>query len=267
MRYILMILFVLFNSVIFCQKQDSVESPVIEFIPTIINSSSGLGDYLKENLIYPEYAYKNKISGTVFVCFTVDANKWVKKHVTNVHVIRSIHPSLDFAAINTVLRLPDKWNTPARGTCDTVRFVYPVKFDLGTVKPEQISDCFDKRINELLAMDSTTLNSILYKDKPVNRELYIPPVTVENNKNTKGKTSAKYIEIKGTVFDLQDKSPMPFVEIHEIGTTNATLSDYNGDFSLTVNKKSELRIFCKGYVSQNLKIKRAKLNLRIYLYK
>ncbi len=261
MRYICIVsVIIILNFTVFGQNTDNCIK-YVELAPKY----NELHSYFKESLTYPEYAYKNKISGTVWVSFTVDANKWVKNHVTNVHVVQSIHPSIDFAAISVAMSIPNIWDPPSRGMYDTVRFVFPIEFNLETVELDKVSDCFEQRIKELLILDTMTLDSILYKDKPVKKELYIGSELIENSEKKEKKPSSEYIKIKGTVKAFPENCPLPMVQVYEIGTNNATLTDVNGEFSLFINIDSEVKFSCQGYDYYIQKFSKASTDLEIYL--
>lgn len=80
--------------------------------------------YCQQNLIYPEIAMDNDISGTVIVQFVV--NK--KGEVVRAKVVRSVAPSLDKEALRVVNSSP-KW-TPGkqRNVPANVSFTVPIRF-------------------------------------------------------------------------------------------------------------------------------------------
>jgi TonB family protein len=251
------------NSIVIGQNSDSVQSS-FKYVDLAIKEKE-LHTYFKENLIYPEYAFKNKISGTVWVSFTIDANKWVKNHVTNVHVVKGIHPSLDFAAISLAMSIPEMWDPPSRGIYDTVRFVYPVEFNLEKEDFNKVSDCFEQRIEELLVMDTMTLDSMLYKDRPVAKESYVHESLANNSNKSEVNPISEYIDIKGTVIELPEKCPLPMVLVQEIGTMNSVLTDINGEFSLSIKKNSEVKFSCKGYNYTILGFSKSTSDIEVFL--
>lgn len=81
---------------------------------------------VSDNLRYPEEASKEGVKGNVFLEF--DINK--SGVLVNLHVVRSVHPSLDKEAIR-VVSLSELW-TPG-SLCEkpvTVGYVFPVVFVL-----------------------------------------------------------------------------------------------------------------------------------------
>jgi len=80
--------------------------------------------WVNQSLVYPEIAKKNGIQGRVVLQFTIDEDG----SVTNVKVIRGVHPLLDNEAVRVVSSSP-KWN-PGREFGHPVRstFTLPVVF-------------------------------------------------------------------------------------------------------------------------------------------
>ena len=48
--------------------------------------------------------------------------------------------------------------------------------------------------------------------------------------------SAQEMVVKGKVYDVQDKSPLIGATVREKGTNNGTVTDMNGEFSITTLK-------------------------------
>jgi len=83
-------------------------------------------EWVFKNMTYPEVAKRNRIQGRVIVEFVVTA----EGDVTNVKVLRGVHPSLDEEAVRVISMSP-KWSPgiqhyrPVR-----VKYVFPVIFGL-----------------------------------------------------------------------------------------------------------------------------------------
>ncbi len=82
--------------------------------------------WVSANIVYPEVARENGISGRVTLQFTIEADG----SLTNIKVLRGLDPSLDEEAIRVVSMSP-KW-TPGRQRDKAVRVTYnfPVYFQL-----------------------------------------------------------------------------------------------------------------------------------------
>ena len=113
-------------------QQDTTRKIVVEEMPVFEgNESHDFKIYIKENLKYPEEAKKEEISGTVYVRFVID--KMGK--VSDVEIVRSVHPELDAEALRVIESSPD-WK-PGRneGQAVEVNFTIPISFNLnGTEK-------------------------------------------------------------------------------------------------------------------------------------
>ena len=92
--------------------------------------------FIKENLKYPEDAANYGIQGRVIVNFVVDKDG----SISDIKVVRGVHPSLDAEAVRVVKLMP-KWK-PAenRGKPVRTKYMLPVFFriqDVQTNKKEQ----------------------------------------------------------------------------------------------------------------------------------
>jgi len=73
------------------------------------------------------------------------------------------------------------------------------------------------------------------------------------------------ITISGIVTDASNGQPMPGVTVLEKGTTNGTITDIDGYYTITVGSEESILVFSSvGYVSEEVKIKgRTTLNVQI----
>jgi TonB family protein len=100
---------------------------VVEEMPAFKGKDGeGFGEYLAENIIYPEEAKKNSITGKVYVQFTVNT----KGEVADVTVIRGVSPSLDKEAVRVVASSPLWEPGKQKGKPVDVRFTCPIEFKL-----------------------------------------------------------------------------------------------------------------------------------------
>lgn len=98
----------------------------IEQKPEFPGGEAGLLQFIAANTIYPLKAKKKSITGRVFVGFIIDK----AGDVTDIKILRSIHPLLDQAALDVIRKLP-KW-TPGKDHNRPVKVSYqiPLKFSL-----------------------------------------------------------------------------------------------------------------------------------------
>lgn len=82
--------------------------------------------WVYKNLVYPQIAQENGISGRVFIQFTVEKDG----SISNIKVLRGVDPSLDQAAVDVIAKSP-KW-TPGKQRDKAVRvsFSFPIVFTL-----------------------------------------------------------------------------------------------------------------------------------------
>ena len=86
--------------------------------------------FITENIKYPEDAVSNGVQGRVYVKFVVEKDG----SISDVEVVRSVHPLLDAEAVHVVKLMP-KWK-PAENRGMPVRSVYtlPLSFRITDVQ-------------------------------------------------------------------------------------------------------------------------------------
>ena len=114
----------------FFQQPDSVVGGIkvftVEQKPDFPGGPMEFYKYLAENTKYPYYAMDHQIQGTVWVQFIIDK----QGNVTNVKVIKSVHPLLDEEAVRVVKSMP-KWKPGLlNGKPVDVEFTVPIIFKL-----------------------------------------------------------------------------------------------------------------------------------------
>jgi len=99
----------------------------VDKMPTFQGKKSAhFRNFVMENLKYPEEAVKNKLSGEVYVSFTIDK----KGNLVDAEVITRAHQVLDTEALR-VTNLSPKWKPGEnQGEKVNVRFTFPVVFAL-----------------------------------------------------------------------------------------------------------------------------------------
>jgi protein TonB len=98
---------------------------IVEVMPTFKGGDlNKFRDWVGQRTKYPEDAILNKIRGTVFLTFIVEKDGTV----SNVTVIKGVHPSLDEEAVKAIGESP-KWSPGLqRGQPVRVRFQIPLSF-------------------------------------------------------------------------------------------------------------------------------------------
>ena len=99
---------------------------VVEQMPDFKGGEAAMWKYFGKNMVYPEEAKENQISGIVYVTFVVDA----KGKIKDVKLLRGIGGGCDEEALRVVRNMPD-WNPgKQRGKPVSVQFSLPVNFTL-----------------------------------------------------------------------------------------------------------------------------------------
>ncbi len=105
---------------------DGIVFDVVENMPSFPGGFAVMMEWLSKNIKYPKDAFDAKQEGRVIAQFVVEKDG----SVSNIHIIRSIYPSLDAEAIRVLKTMP-KWN-PGKQNGQNVRVKYalPVHFRL-----------------------------------------------------------------------------------------------------------------------------------------
>ncbi|MBK5721588.1 TonB family protein [Dysgonomonas sp. Marseille-P4677] len=123
------LLFFLLSVNIFCYAQNGSLSKDKIYIATDIMPQFPGGEqvmykFIKERQIYPQSAIKANVEGRVIARFTVRADG----SITNVHIIRGIHPDCDSLVVDIIKAMPRwEWGKDVENIKDTY-FTLPVVF-------------------------------------------------------------------------------------------------------------------------------------------
>ncbi len=106
---------------------DNEKYVMVEEMPSFQGKGElGFREYIAQNLIYPEEAKKNGITGKVFVQFTVNT----KGEVVDVKVVRGVSPLLDKEAVRVTESSPLWQPGKQQGKPVDVIFTFPINFTL-----------------------------------------------------------------------------------------------------------------------------------------
>jgi len=99
---------------------------IVEEMPSFAGGETKRNEYLAKNIVYPDFATKKGIQGTVYVSFIIDT----VGSVTKVRLLRGIGGGCDEEAMRVISEMP-KW-IPGRQNGKAVRVVYnmPIYFKL-----------------------------------------------------------------------------------------------------------------------------------------
>lgn len=99
---------------------------IVDTPPTFLGGEEEMYKFLSETIKYPVEAQKRKIQGQVIAQFVIGKNG----EISDVKVIRGIHPILDNEAVRVIRAMPD-WN-PGQQKGEKVKVIYtlPIQFKL-----------------------------------------------------------------------------------------------------------------------------------------
>lgn len=110
---------------------------VVEQMPEFPDGGqSGLMDYLKKNIQYPETAKKAGVQGRVILQFVVDKDG----SIDNVSVLRGVNPDLDKEAIRVVSNMPNWKPGMQKGKPVRVKYTVPIAFSLPSEEIDKIDE-------------------------------------------------------------------------------------------------------------------------------
>ena len=106
-------------------KKDD-EDNVFIVVDQMPSFKGNVNQWLSQNITYPAEAAEKRIEGRVIAKFIVEKDG----SISNVQVVRSVHPLLDKQAVDVLMRMP-KWN-PGKNNGQPARiwFTLPVNFRL-----------------------------------------------------------------------------------------------------------------------------------------
>lgn len=106
---------------------------VVDETPEFPGGMEKLAEFISANTKYTETAKKEKIEGTVYVSFVIEADG----SVSNAQVLRGIGGGLDDVAREAVMKMPGWKPGKKDGVAVPVRFNMPVKFKLDPSAPDK----------------------------------------------------------------------------------------------------------------------------------
>jgi TonB family protein len=178
------------------QTQDKVFT-IVEEAASFEGGFPALMELLKKNMRYPASAQKENIGGTVYVQFVVNEDG----NLSDVKVIKGVHPDIDAEAVRAVKALPAWIPGKQNGIAVKLRYVLPISFN---------SDFPDKQ------------------EEGMSYSNYRMEIKFE-----KTQTGEKTI-VEGTVLSRETQQPLPGTNIIIAGTSKGTTADANGKFRIEI---------------------------------
>jgi TonB family protein len=119
---------------------------VVEQMPSFPGGQSALFQWLSSNVKYPAKAEENDIQGRVIVTFVVERDG----SITDVKVVKSVHPLLDEEAVRVTKSMPRWIAGKQQGKPIRVKYTIPLTFNLSGPAESKTSHKknYDRRITE-----------------------------------------------------------------------------------------------------------------------
>jgi TonB family protein len=190
-------------------------------MPEFPGGDAALLEWISENLKYPENAAKKNIQGRVSCTFTVEKDG----SVSDVHVVRPIHPELDAEAVRDLQMLTEVTTGNNKGETVRVRYSVPVRFKIlaknntnGAPPPPPPVKDGDKKAKDITDPDDPTL-FLMVEVMPefpggevallkwISENLKYPENAKKNN--IQGRISCTFaVEKDGSVSNVRIKNPL-----------------------------------------------------------
>lgn len=131
-------LFLMFSINIFAQKVEEVENPVfavVEDMPSFPTcdededrkcTETEVKAFIKENLQYPEYAYKNGVEGICVISCIVEKDG----SFSDFKIVRNVGAGTGEEALRIMKLLPNFQAGKQRGEIVRVQMNFPIKFEI-----------------------------------------------------------------------------------------------------------------------------------------
>ena len=97
---------------------------VVEDQPEFPGGTQAMMEFFQSNITYPESCKKDSIQGRVIVTFVVEKDG----SITDVEVVRSVHPDLDTEAVNMIKKMPTWKPGSQKGKPVRVKYTVPVNY-------------------------------------------------------------------------------------------------------------------------------------------
>jgi TonB family protein len=106
---------------------DTAAPVFVETLPVFEGGDQLFYRFLVTELIYPQEAIEREIQGKVYITFEVDT----LGHISNLSVVRSVHPLLDEEALRVMRKTDGKWKPATMNALPiSSKMTVPVVFSL-----------------------------------------------------------------------------------------------------------------------------------------
>jgi len=204
-------------------RQDGDVFTIVEESASPVGGIDQLSLFIAQNLKYPETARTKGLEGKVFIQFVVNQDGTL----TDFKILKGVDPAMDEEALR-VAKLSPNWNPGKQGgKAVRQRFVLPIRFNL----------------NDNAGNSNAILETPKVEIREVTNEFMIEFRVTEND----GKKV-----ITGKVND-ESGAPIRGANIVSVGSTSGTVTDADGNFSITMPKSNgRLAVSFIGYKTETI---------------
>ena len=109
------------------ERKDTVNAyDVVEQMPCFPGGQGKLVEFIEENMQYPKECAEKGIYGRVIVAFVVERDG----QLSNIRVVKSVHPALDKEALRIVNLMPRWIPGKQNGVTVRVKYIIPIRFSV-----------------------------------------------------------------------------------------------------------------------------------------
>ena len=109
------------------ERKDTINAyDVVEQMPCFPGGQGKLVEFIEENMQYPKKCAEKGIYGRVIVAFVVERDG----QLSNIRVVKSVHPALDKEALRIVNLMPRWIPGKQNGVAVRVKYLIPIRFSV-----------------------------------------------------------------------------------------------------------------------------------------
>ena len=109
------------------ERKDTINAyDVVEQMPRFPGGERKLAEFIEENMQYPKKCAEKGIYGRVIVAFVVERSG----QLSNIRVVKSVHPALDKEALRIVNLMPRWIPGKQNGVAVRVKYLIPIRFSV-----------------------------------------------------------------------------------------------------------------------------------------
>ena len=109
------------------ERKDTINAyDVVEQMPCFPGGQGKLVEFIEENMQYPKECAEKGIYGRVIVAFVVERDG----QLSNIRVVKSVHPALDKEALRIVNLMPRWIPGKQNGVTVRVKYIIPIRFSV-----------------------------------------------------------------------------------------------------------------------------------------